>query len=193
MSSDMDTENDLMSRVSLSQGEIRRPRPRSAGQIKGPVTEALFEMKHLMAASNQGAQIIPRVERRRFKPYTPQANEGNLPESPSLKSPSYDPNHQSSSTAPVRSPRKPTTPGSVVHSTPKPPIMVAEGPQMVPQDANRSSFESAWKSQQELKKSNDDQILSQRSQESPRTSSAFRLPLDALNSEETISDIEEIM
>merc|ERR1712226_801984 len=198
---DVDTENDLLSRVSLSQGELhpRLTRPRSKGEIKGPVTEALFEMKNLMAASNQGAQIIPRVERRRFKPFTPRSDEENS-ESVSLKSQNaIDTNYQTPSTIPPKSPRKPTSNGSrgpIVHSTPKPPIMVQERPQEAQLDeTNRSSIDAGQKSQEEElnRKSQDDQIVSQRSQESARTSSAFRLPLEGLNTEETISDIEEIM
>ena len=122
----------------------------------------------------------------RFKPYTPRSDE-RQPESPSLKSPTYGANYQSSSTIPTKSPRKGVPVPIMVHSTPKSNV-ASESPNENQPDTVRSSVGG-----ESVKRSQEDGLVSQRSQESARTSSAFRLPLDALNTEESISDIEEIM
>ena len=169
-----------MSRVSTSQavseGEVLRPR-RGGGQssqLKGPVTEALYEMRHLMAASNQGAAIVPKMERRRFKPYN--ASQDTTTGGPQSA-------HKPTGVIQVVQPQTHDFPNAThVIASPKTPRDAHK-----PDTARSSGLPSGRRSAEE-----DPKLESQRSQDSQRTSSAYRLALDDLNTED-ISDIEEIM
>ena len=193
----MGDETDMVTRSSLSQllseGEVRPARPTHWSEIRGPVTEALYEMKHLMAASNQKSSTVPKVERRRFKPYSSQTGNETVENVSGIEITGLV-NQQSHS-------RDGVVGGTVMGLDSVGPEVstiskveasrLAEAQENVrfvephPPDTERSStgVRSARKHQ-----SNEDSIV-----ESARTSSAFNLRLDALNTEESISDIEDVI
>ena len=189
-------DTDAVTRSSLSQlvseGEVRPQRATHWSEIKGPVTEALYEMKHLMAASNQNSLTVPKVERRRFKPYSSSqgANETVIDHVSGIEITGLCPSSSRGSSNVAegmglsnRGAESSTSPK--VHASSHDGVTENVKLEPHPPDTERSStgVRSARKHQ-----SNDDSNM-----DSARTSSAYKLPLDALNTEGSISDIEDVI
>lgn len=188
---DTGDEADMVTRSSMSQllseGEVRPARATHWSEIRGPVTEALYEMKHLMAASNQKSSTVPKVERRRFKPYSSQTGNETAENVSGIEITGLvNQAHSRDDGVGAGSIGAEVSTISEVKGS-----GLAEGQENVrfvephPPDIERSStgIRSARKHQ-----SNEESNV-----ESARTSSAYNLRLDALNTEESISDIEDVI